>query len=853
MSAPLPPDEPARLAALRAYGILDTEGERVYDDITALASQICDAPIALISFVDGERQWFKSRVGLSERETPREHAFCAYALLNSSDVLIVPDARGDDRFIDSPLVTGDPHVRFYAGAPLVTADGQALGTVCVIDRRPRELAPAQIAALRALARLVMAQLDLRRALETSTELTARQRSSEEALRAAMEARAAAQAGQDATELRMRLLVDTALDAVVMIDQAARVTFWNAQAEATFGWPATAAIGLPLTELIIPPRLREAHVAGMQRYLATGEARVLNRRIEVPAQDRDGREFPIELSISPIREKGSLKFSAFLRDISERKRSEQLLATQYQVSQALASSSAVVDAVPRVLGAICRSLGWDIGALWRFDADSLGLKCADLWLAPDLEARDFAARTLSTMFQSGEGLPGRVLAGGEPIWIPDVTIDSNFPRATAARHAGLRTGVALPIMAQSRVEGVIELFSRKQTPLDREVMNTISSVASQFGQFIERKQAEEAARQSEARMRAVIDNMLEGLMIVGADLRVLEANDAFARIFGFDRQELSGMPINRLLPDRPENQDRDRLAERYRRLLGRVTEHEGRRRNGEIFPVELQIYKVAAPEGDLFAANVRDLSQERNSDRLKEQFVASVSHELRTPLTAIRGALGLLLAEVTGPLPDATRDMIAMAERNAVRLVGIIDDLLDFERLQLGLLPLVSAAFPLERAIDRAIESVAAMAREASITVVATPASVSVFADEARVIQVLVNLLSNAVKFSPPGSLVEVLVAEDDTFAEVCVRDYGRGVPAPLREAIFEPFRQVEGSDARRHRGAGLGLAICRSIVGQHGGEINVECPADGGSIFWFTLPRHEPGITRKAAARPPVL
>ena len=161
MSAPIPQNEAKRLKVLWQYDVLDTVPEELFDDLTELAGRICEAPIALISLVDEKRQWFKSRVGTTLSETSRDISFCAHAIAQS-DLFIVPDALLDERFAHSPLVTTDPKIRFYAGAPLITPDGHALGTLCVIDKVPRELRLEQKQALRILARHVVSQLELRR-------------------------------------------------------------------------------------------------------------------------------------------------------------------------------------------------------------------------------------------------------------------------------------------------------------------------------------------------------------------------------------------------------------------------------------------------------------------------------------------------------------------------------------------------------------------------------------------------------------------------------------------------------------------------------------------------------------------
>nr|WKN34072.1 GAF domain-containing sensor histidine kinase [Tunicatimonas sp. TK19036] len=174
-------NEAERLEALKSYNILDTLPEKDFDDITRIASEICNTPISLITLLDENRQWFKSRQGLDSQETPREDAFCAHAILQPQEIMIVADPRTDERFRENPLVTGEPHIQFYAGVPLVTPEGHALGTLCVIDQKTRELTPQQVASLQALANQVVAQLELRRKVDELNKSQANLKEANEAM------------------------------------------------------------------------------------------------------------------------------------------------------------------------------------------------------------------------------------------------------------------------------------------------------------------------------------------------------------------------------------------------------------------------------------------------------------------------------------------------------------------------------------------------------------------------------------------------------------------------------------------------------------------------------------------------
>jgi len=394
IAPPLPSNEAARLGALESYQILDTPAEQAYDDFTTLAARICGVPIALISLIDKDRQWFKSRLGLDPPETPREQAFCAHAIVDNQ-LLVVSDARRDRRFEGNPLVTGAPHIRFYAGAPLVTEEGHGLGTLCVIDSVPRQLTADQLASLQALSRQLMVQLELRRA--------------------------------------MQLLLE--------------------------------------------------------------------------------------------------------------------------------------------------------------------------------------------------------------------------------------------------------------------------------------------------------------------------------------------------------------------------------------------------------------------AERAKKIFVANVSHELRTPLTSIRGALALV-RDSEPNLEEDSRELLTAAYRNAHRLLALVNDLLDLERVGSGELSVVKAEdSDLGEAIQRAVETVRPIAKDAGVTIVSPPTSLRLVADPERLMQVFINLLANAVRFSPRGGTVTVGMTIESASVRVTIDDQGPGVPAPFRQAIFEPFKQVEGSTAHKKGGTGLGLAISQAIVKEHGGVIEVADAPGGGARFWFDLPR----------------
>ena len=234
--------------------------------------------------------------------------------------------------------------------------------------------------------------------------------------------------------------------------------------------------------------------------------------------------------------------------------------------------------------------------------------------------------------------------------------------------------------------------------------------------------------------------------------------------------------------------------------------------------------------------VRDITERLVVDRMKDEFISMVSHELRTPLTSIRGSLGLLAGGVMGAFPEKAQHMAEIAVNNTDRLVRMINDILDVQRMESGKISMERTACDCADLMTQAAEVTGDMAREAGITLEVSPESVPVWADPDRIVQTLTNLLSNAMKFSPRSSTVSLAAQRQKEQVVFQVKDQGRGIPAEYLDRIFERFQQVDASDSREKGGTGLGLAICRSIVQQHGGRIWAESTVGEGSTFSLTLP-----------------
>jgi PAS domain S-box-containing protein len=356
----------------------------------------------------------------------------------------------------------------------------------------------------------------------------------------------------------------------------------------------------------------------------------------------------------------------------------------------------------------------------------------------------------------------------------------------------------------------------------------------------------------ARMTAIFDSAQDGLLTFNRSGTVESMNRAGLAMFGYGATETLGRDAA-LLFDIPEDNQLflDRLGGGRDLREGLTREFTARRKDGSTFPAEVSLGRFDLPSGAYVVAAVRDVSERRRIEQMKSEFVSTVSHELRTPLTSIAGSLGLLVGGAAGSLPERAARLVGIAHANCQRLVRLINDILDVEKIESGQMTFDIAPLDMVELARKAMEAMQGLAGELGVTLTLTaPASAMVRGDTDRLTQVATNLISNAAKFSPKGETVELSVARaEGGRVRLSVRDHGAGVPEAFRERIFSKFAQADGSDTRRLGGTGLGLAICREIVERHGGRISFDSPPGEGATFHVDLPVMEDSRPSSAKAR----
>ncbi|XYJ12113.1 ATP-binding protein [Telluria sp. B2] len=355
----------------------------------------------------------------------------------------------------------------------------------------------------------------------------------------------------------------------------------------------------------------------------------------------------------------------------------------------------------------------------------------------------------------------------------------------------------------------------------------------------------AVQASEQRVGAIIEAAQDAFVAVDLRGMITDWNSAAERMFGWKRSEVLGWPMGEILVPQRFRPSTARAIEQFRAtghgaLLERRTERIVINRHGDEFTIEMTASLASGREGVFFAVFLHDISERKKIERMKSEFVSTVSHELRTPLTSIRASLSMLAEGMAGDLPADVARLVAVAHESSERLVRMVNDVLDLQKIEAGVMHFERRAQPLLPVAQHALDSMQGYADQLGVTLrleCRAPArQLAAAIDRDRLVQVLTNLLSNAIKFSPRGGLVTLVLEEHEGSARLSVRDQGAGIPPEFQARVFQRFAQADGADTRQQGGTGLGLSIAKSLVEEHGGRIGFETEEGRGTTFRVDLP-----------------
>ena len=582
-------------------------------------------------------------------------------------------------------------------------------------------------------------------------------------------------------------------------------------------------------------------------LVTPEGGTLRDRFEVPAQTREGETLWFDLRLRALVEDGRTVGGELCGiDITALKRAAQTGASQGGVVHALSQAVLLEGTVQTVLGTLAEQLGFDYVELWEVD-ERYDLLCVrEVWHTPAADLEACAQRARKRTLTKGSGLAGRVWALEAPVFLPQLGAGDLGP--DVSRDVGFRSGFGFPI-ALGRARGAVVLLSVGRSVARMPAVELLGVAASLIHGLAERQRGEEQLKSSEMRHRAVLECALDCVVSTDADGRILEFNPAAERTFKHARSDVLGRPVDEILvPAELREQHREGFASflktQVRRIQGRI-ETTALRADGSQVPIELAVLPVLlGGDRPIFTAFLRDITDRKELERLKDELVSTVSHELRTPLASIRGFVELLLTREFSR--EQQQQFLGIVDTEIKRLTRLINDFLDLQRLERG-----------DRIYEMAPHDLVPVLRDCASVVAGTGSGhqfeidlpeqpVLVQMDPDRIRQVIMNLLSNAVKFSPDGGTVTLTATLQGDTTRVSVGDEGIGMEPEVVRKLFSKFYRADSSATRKIEGTGLGLSLVREIVSAHGGEVWVDSAPGQGSCFHFRLPicsdkpKHDP-------------
>jgi two-component system, OmpR family, sensor histidine kinase VicK len=783
-------DETERLRSLLQYDILDTLPDPAFDEIARMAASISNAPYAFIGFLDWSRVWFKSSIGFTGRQIRRNGSPCQFLLLDGKP-LIISDAPADHRFGASGIVLDNGiECRSYAGAPLISASGAILGTLAVCSSEPDAFGRSHLESLQVLARQVVTRLELYATGHTQENVLRSRQRSEQAL---------------TVERNFVAAVLNTISALVLVfDTAGRIVRFNRACETISGYSFADLAGRSFPEELFPPGERETAIRIFEEVRA-GNA---NQSYELDWRTKAGRARRIAwTATSLVNAQDEVGFVIMTGvDVTEQREAETALRTSELRYRQLVESS---------LGFICtHDLEGNLLSINSHAAATLGYEPDEL---------------------VGTPLRNRI--------DPDHLADYDAYFAVLKQNPEQDHQGRFYLRGKA---GQLSIVAYRNKQLQLPGLDPF--VLSHGIDITEQTHAEEELNAVMRQRQSILDSVGDGIFGMDLEGRLTFVNRSGAEMLGYSPQELLGQNMHALIhhsraDGTPYPTDESPIFGSVKRETPlHIGDDVFWRKDGKALPVEY----VACPllesdHVDGIVVAFTDVTERRRLDRMKDEFIATVSHELRTPLTSLRAALGLVASGALEKRPEKIPQMLDIALANCDRLVRLVNDIVDFERIGSGTLPLHKTEWNAIDLLRRAMDPERSFASRAGLHFRIDAEPVDVWVDGDRILQVMGNLIRNAIKFSEKGGEIR-LAARMSSESEVTfeVQDQGPGIPEDKLDLIFDRFQQADASDSRVQGGTGLGLALCRGIINQHGGRIWAKNNPGSGSTFSFTVEPYVP-------------
>jgi PAS domain S-box-containing protein len=519
--------------------------------------------------------------------------------------------------------------------------------------------------------------------------------------------------------------------------------------------------------------------------------------------------------------------------SRAKRLEWLLQGVLEVQSLITEADFNLDAFMQRIVDVAETLTDAKGAVVELvDGEDMIYRCTSKSISEHVGLR----------LKRSSSLSGLCVTGAQVLRCDDSEHDPRVDQE-ACRRVGVRSMICTPLFQTGQAVGVLKVMGGEPNAFDSNDQYLLSLLAGALGAALGKQLALEALKTSEETFRSAMETTSIGMALVKPNGHFLKVNAAMCDLLGYSEAELLANDTSSITHQDDRERDQELLERTLRGEISRFrVEKRYYHKSGRTIWVLVSIALVRDSRGNpgYFVGHVQDLTEQREMDRMKSEFISMVSHELRTPLTSIKGSLGLILGAMAEGLPDRTRGLLDIAHNNAERLVLLINDLLDIEKIASGNMRFDMRARALAAITSKAVQANEAYAEKfkARIQLAAIDPELEVWIDEDRYIQVLSNLLSNAAKFSPAGGTIEVSCEARAQRIRICVRDQGPGIPVEFRSRIFGRFCQADSSAARKVGGTGLGLHIARQLVEHMRGTIGFDTEIGRGTTFWIEFPVH---------------